>query len=300
MAGGIDWFRWHHGSVSDQKFILIARKSGASVAEVIAVWACLLEAASASDQRGNFGPLDYESMDCALGMDDGRSKAIHEAMAARGVVTPGGDVCAWGKRQPRREDDTAAERKRRQREREHEIAMAAAVTPDKSRNVTQRPAEVTHGHDRGEERREEEIQIPPIPLTGDAPPTKPKASKPPQCPDGVEAQVWADWLTLRRAKKAPVTETAVASAQAEASKAGMTLEAFLRVWCARGSQGLQAEWLRPDERQQPRASPVALVAQENPDIARSEAWRKDHAQRGSAAPPAFFDAVKRLKAGGGP
>lgn len=29
----------------------------------------------------------------------------------------------------------------------------------------------------------------------------------------------------------------------------MTLEAFLRVWCARGSQGLQADWLKPHERQ---------------------------------------------------
>ena len=27
MAGGIDWFRWHHGSVTDPKFQLVARKS---------------------------------------------------------------------------------------------------------------------------------------------------------------------------------------------------------------------------------------------------------------------------------
>ena len=38
-------------------------------------------------------------------------------------------------------------------------------------------------------------------------------------------------------------------AEAEAAKAGMTLDAFLRVWCMRGSQGLQAEWLKPAERQ---------------------------------------------------
>ncbi len=25
MAGGIDWFRWHHGSVTDPKFQLIAK-----------------------------------------------------------------------------------------------------------------------------------------------------------------------------------------------------------------------------------------------------------------------------------
>jgi hypothetical protein len=66
-------------------------------------------------------------------------------------------------------------------------------------------------------------------------------------PEGVSAQTWADWLTLRKAKKAPVTATVVAGAQSEAQKAGMSLDAFLRVWCSRGSQGLQADWLKPAE-----------------------------------------------------
>ena len=70
-------------------------------------------------------------------------------------------------------------------------------------------------------------------------------------PDDVDPQVWADWLQLRKAKSAPVTATVVDSARSEAVKAGMTLEAFLRVWCARGSQGLQAEWLKPHERASP-------------------------------------------------
>ena len=32
----------------------------------------------------------------------------------------------------------------------------------------------------------------------------------------------------------------------------MTLEAFLKVWCRRGSQGMEASWLKPDERNPPR------------------------------------------------
>ena len=67
-------------------------------------------------------------------------------------------------------------------------------------------------------------------------------------PPDVDPQVWDDWLQLRRNKRAPVTCTVVAEAQREAVKAGMTLEAFLRIWCSRGSQGLQADWLRPNER----------------------------------------------------
>lgn len=73
-------------------------------------------------------------------------------------------------------------------------------------------------------------------------------------PDSVSEQTWADWLQLRKAKKAPVTQTVVDSASVEATKAGMPLDAFLRVWCARGSQGLQADWLKPHERAGPSAT----------------------------------------------
>lgn len=79
-------------------------------------------------------------------------------------------------------------------------------------------------------------------------------------PEGVEPQTWADWLDLRKKKRAPVTATVIDGAKAEAAKAGMTMDAFLRVWCFRGSQGLQAEWLKPDEKarfgQQPAADPA--------------------------------------------
>lgn len=67
-------------------------------------------------------------------------------------------------------------------------------------------------------------------------------------PPDVDPQVWADWLQLRRGKRAPVTATVLDGAKSEAMKAGMTLDAFLRVWCRRGSQGLEADWLRPNER----------------------------------------------------
>lgn len=75
-------------------------------------------------------------------------------------------------------------------------------------------------------------------------------------PDDVDQQTWADWLSLRKAKKAPVTDTVVNGARREAETAGMALDAFLQVWCLRGSQGLQADWLRPEERRmQSRVSP---------------------------------------------
>jgi hypothetical protein len=68
------------------------------------------------------------------------------------------------------------------------------------------------------------------------------------CPPDVDQQIWDDWKQLRKAKNAPVTETVVNSARKEAAKANMAFSDFLSVWCARGSQGLQADWLKPDER----------------------------------------------------
>lgn len=67
-------------------------------------------------------------------------------------------------------------------------------------------------------------------------------------PHDVSEQTWADWLQLRKAKRASVTKTVVDGARRESVKAGMSLEDFLQLWCMRGSQGLIAEWIKPAER----------------------------------------------------
>ena len=83
-------------------------------------------------------------------------------------------------------------------------------------------------------------------------PAKARAAPIP-APDDVDAQVWADWLKLRKDKDASVTTTVIDGARRESVKAGMTFEAFLREWCVRGSQGLKAEWLEPQKRAGPAA-----------------------------------------------
>ena len=63
-------------------------------------------------------------------------------------------------------------------------------------------------------------------------------------PDGVTDIVWQDWLTLRKAKKAAVTQTALNGIIKEAGKAGISLQAALETCCARGWTGFKAEWLK--------------------------------------------------------
>ena len=240
MAGGIDWFRWHHGSVTDPKFGLVAKKAGCRVGDVIAVWAFLLEAASSSHERGHIGQPDFEAMDHLFGLEDGQSLVIFNQMGLRGLVADG-RISNWEKRQPKREDDTAAERKRRQREREHEMMVAGVVTDELSRNVTQCHTEVTLCHDREEESREEKKDKGIAPRKREAAPLSFR-------PEDVSEQVWSDWLSLRKQKKATVTQTVVQEARKEAALAGLTLQRFLEIWCLRGSQGLKAAWLKDEEK----------------------------------------------------
>ncbi len=62
-------------------------------------------------------------------------------------------------------------------------------------------------------------------------------------PDGVSDSVWEDFQKIRRAKRAPMTPTALAGIQREAAKAGLTLEQALTVCCERGWQGFKADWM---------------------------------------------------------
>ena len=59
----------------------------------------------------------------------------------------------------------------------------------------------------------------------------------------VDKQVLADWMALRKTKKAPITRTAVEGLIAEARKAGMTTEDAMRTSCANGWQGFKADWV---------------------------------------------------------
>jgi len=80
------------------------------------------------------------------------------------------------------------------------------------------------------------------PLTTNHKPKRESATKV-ACPPDVSQQVWDDWVTLRKTKKAPITKTVLDGAIAEAKKLGWTLEQFLIEWCNRSSQGLKAEWI---------------------------------------------------------
>lgn len=75
---------------------------------------------------------------------------------------------------------------------------------------------------------------------------KEKKSKPKTVlakPDDVSSeQIWSDFISLRNARHAPLTETALNIIRKEADKAGISLEQALETCCMRGWQGFKAEW----------------------------------------------------------
>ena len=71
----------------------------------------------------------------------------------------------------------------------------------------------------------------------------------------VSEKVWNDFMAIRKAKRAPLTETALKGIKREADKAGMALEAALSMACERGWQGFKAIWV--DSSDKPQSKKVA-------------------------------------------
>jgi len=66
-------------------------------------------------------------------------------------------------------------------------------------------------------------------------------------PEGVSDSVWQDFLAVRKANRAPLTQTALDGIGREASKAGITLAQALSICCTRGWRSFNASWKWRDE-----------------------------------------------------
>jgi len=119
------------------------------------------------------------------------------------------------------------------------------------------------------------VQLPtPTPTPTPTPITKNTRAVAP--PVGVTESVWSDFCQHRKAKGAKLTQTAMDGIQAEASKAGWSLENALRECCSRGWTGFKADWVaeRPAARDSPtgetayQRSMRERVAEFSPSIAR--------------------------------
>ena len=73
-------------------------------------------------------------------------------------------------------------------------------------------------------------------------------------PEGVADQVWTDFLEVRKAKRAPLTATALAAIQREAEDVGWTLPQAIERMAKDGWQGFKAAWIRKEQAENERKS----------------------------------------------
>jgi hypothetical protein len=113
------WFRWHHGTVTDPKWRVVASRcvTFVTVGHVVAVWAAMIENASQSSPRGELSGWDDEDVAVCLGFEIEQVAAIRQAM--QGKVLDGNALTSWEKRQPNRED-RSTERTKAWRDRQRE------------------------------------------------------------------------------------------------------------------------------------------------------------------------------------
>ncbi len=124
------------------------------------------------------------------------------------------------------------------------------------------------------------------PSTGKTPPQK-RTAAPPGKPGDVLDAVWNDFLAIRKAKRAPLTATALLAIESEAEKAGYSLNAALIECCARGWQGFRADWIGP----KPRASPVVSLAERRGQDKR-DFWEQINGKTGAVSAAIDGEAVR--------
>lgn len=170
MVAVTGWVRLWHDMPTDPKWRTIARKSGQRVGDVIAVFNFVMVCASKNDgERGSIcGGFDIEDVATAIDIDETAVSAILEAM--QGKVLDGQRLRGWEKRQPKREDSTAAKRKAEWKERQAERSGTQDNAEERPETETETEVEKTEANASAKKRDSRGDRLPedwePKPLTG--------------------------------------------------------------------------------------------------------------------------------------
>lgn len=91
-----------------------------------------------------------------------------------------------------------------------------------------------------------------------------RAARTPTRPDDVPENVWQDFQAIRKAKRAPLNDTALDGLRREAAKAGLGLGEAMAYCCEAGWQGFNAGWYadRAGKRAAAPAAPKSFAQQE--------------------------------------
>jgi uncharacterized protein YdaU (DUF1376 family) len=103
-------------------------------------------------------------------------------------------------------------------------------------------------------------------------------------PEGVSESVWQDFVKHRKAKKAPITATALAGIKREADKASWSLDRAITECVERGWTAFKAEWVAPKQSFAQQAADVARTTVPAQNTGPDPVLLKIEADRQKAAP----------------
>jgi hypothetical protein len=128
----MDWYRSYHSKPYDPKWRIAAPRAGCTVRDVIAVFETMMVSASEAPDRGSLKAWRADVVAIALDWDEASVRRVFHAL--EGLVHSGGRITAWERRQPEREDTTAAARQARRRAK---LAAAGAGVTSRQRERTE-------------------------------------------------------------------------------------------------------------------------------------------------------------------
>lgn len=159
-----DWVRLWHDMPTDPKWRVVARKSKQPLPCVLAVFTLMLtNASNNAGERGTLLGWDHEDAGAALDMDAADVEAIFDAM--QGKVLDGQRLTGWERRQPKREDGTAAERKaawkarKAMQENASERSGTQENAPVRAREDTETETDIPLSNDNGRPPLDEDAQF---------------------------------------------------------------------------------------------------------------------------------------------
>jgi hypothetical protein len=141
----MEWYRAYHGMPYDPKLQVIAKRTSQPMAMVVAVWVCLLDAASQHASRGVIA-IDHEEIAVIQGMELEAVEAIIQALRDKGMIDKNSRLASWDKRQ----HTTSTERSQK-----HRAGKKQDATPS---NTAQRAETKASGTERKNQKKSSDTE----------------------------------------------------------------------------------------------------------------------------------------------
>lgn len=150
----MDWYKIYHGLPADPRLPVIAKRTGLTRAETLALWIALHDYASRQKPRGSLYGLNAEETALLLEMDATKTEAALDVFYEKGMIDIENNIRDWARLQYKSTERVRAHRARKREEAGKTQAVATEKTgaPQKTRPDTCRATShaISHPDDKNE------------------------------------------------------------------------------------------------------------------------------------------------------